>query len=425
MKKVLLSLLLVWVAFVCAYSQSSVAQCGGTSSVYPEIKESAYYYPNDMTPFYISHLGRHGSRYPTSDKALKSIYSILDEAFNEGMLTDAGSKLKDDVAQLLIQFKGHYGALSSVGTAQQQSIAIRCMERFPVLAYPNCRINAISTYVPRAISSMKAFMGKIQSVNATAVCTESHGKEYNSILRFFDCNDNYVHYKQNGKWKKQYEHYRNKTIPADSVFSIFFKSGMNVDASRKMKFAMDVMSAGAILQDVNTPINWSSYISFSEWGSYWKVENLGQYLAKAASVVGEGLPVAIAWPLLDDFVNKADSVINGTRKYDADFRFAHAETLIPFAALIGIEKADTTVADIDDVFECWKDYEVSPMAANIQWIFVRDSLQKVWVRILLNEHDARISNLSTTRFPYYEWSKIVVYMREKAENARKLAVNIL
>lgn len=76
--------------------------------------------------------------------------------------------------------------------------------------------------------------------------------------------------------------------------------------------------------------------------------------------------------MLSEFIRTADEVINAKSDNHANFRFAHAETIIPFVALMGIRNADVRVADPDSVSVYWKDYEIAPMAANIQWIFCHD-----------------------------------------------------
>lgn len=61
-------------------------------------------------------------------------------------------------------------------------------------------------------------------------------------------------------------------------------------------------------------------------------------MSKSSAPVGKMLPVAIAWPLLSEFIRSAQEVISGKSDYQANFRFAHAETVIPFVSLMGIEK---------------------------------------------------------------------------------------
>ena len=97
---------------------------------------------------------------------------------------------------------------------------------------------------------------------------------------------------------------------------------------------MALFSIAAILPDTGTPINLDGLFTIGEWDNYWQTQNLRQYMSKSSSPVGRMLPVAIAWPLLSEFIHSADEVIKGKSDTRANFRFAHAETVIPFVALI-------------------------------------------------------------------------------------------
>lgn len=60
---------------------------------YPEISEQYTLPPEGYTPFYISHYGRHGSRYLISDSEYQTVMEILDKADAVGFLTDKGLSL--------------------------------------------------------------------------------------------------------------------------------------------------------------------------------------------------------------------------------------------------------------------------------------------------------------------------------------------
>ena len=79
----------------------------------------------------------------------------------------------------------------------------------------------------------------------------------------------------------------------------------------------------------------------------------------------------IAQPLLDDFFSSIDERVNGGSTV-ATFRFAHAETMMPFAALLGLPgSTQQAAASITDVYTYanneWRGESVTPMAANVQW----------------------------------------------------------
>lgn len=85
---------------------------------------------------------------------------------------------------------------------------------------------------------------------------------------------------------------------------------------------------------------------------------------------------------------------------------------------MGIEKTDVQVCRPDSVSVYWKDYEISPMAANVQWLFYRDRDQRIWVKILLNEEAAALP-ISTACFPYYSWEKTRIFFNQRIEMAKK------
>lgn len=90
-------------------------------------------------------------------------------------------------------------------------------------------------------------------------------------------------------------------------------------------------------------------------------------------------------------------MIKGKSDTRANFRFAHAETVIPFVALMGIEGTDVKVVVPDSVSKYWKDYEIAPMAANVQWIFYHDKAREIWVKFLLNEKEMTLPRFN---FPF-------------------------
>ena len=202
--------------------------------------------------------------------------------------------------------------------------------------------------------------------------------------------------------------------------NFFLESGQETDKEAE-EFVMALFSIAAILPDTGTPINLDGLFTIGEWDNYWQTQNLRQYMSKSSSPVGRMLPVAIAWPLLSEFIHSADEVIKGKSDTRANFRFAHAETVIPFVALMGIENTDVQISNPDSVSRYWKDYEISPMAANVQWIFYHDKARGVWVKILLNEKEAKLP-IATSRFPYYPWETVCAYFKERIEMAKRILV---
>lgn len=401
------------------WGQDRIKQYAGTAMPYPVVKDSFGFFQDSMVPFYINHLGRHGARFPTSGKALNRVKEILELAQRENRLTSGGVTLLSTIQNLSETFDGQWGKLSVVGEEEQRGIARRMIERYPQLFSDSVKVQAIATYVPRCIHSMDAFLACMVEFNSSLHIQRNEGKQYNDILRFFDLNQSYVDYKENGDWLPIYETFvRRKISPASVMENFFLESGQETDKEAE-EFVMALFSIAAILPDTGTPINLDGLFTIGEWDNYWQTQNLRQYMSKSSSPVGRMLPVAIAWPLLSEFIHSADEVIKGKSDTRANFRFAHAETVIPFVALMGIEGTDVKVVVPDSVSKYWKDYEIAPMAANVQWIFYHDKAREIWVKFLLNEKEMTLP-VSTSRFPYYRWETVCMYLKKRVEMAKKV-----
>lgn len=146
------------------------------------------------------------------------------------------------------------------------------------------------------------------------------------------------------------------------------------------------------------------------------------FYEKGPSYAGQDETYRIAQPLLDDFFNSIDERMAGGDTV-ATFRFAHAETIMPFAALLKLPGSDTQapavrnpVAD-SDVYNYadndWRGESVTPMAANIQWdVYAKDGIDPETgkeytpiVRMLYNENEIAFNDSCTPVAEGSTWYK--------------------
>ncbi|MNT38596.1 hypothetical protein D3C72_1747980 [compost metagenome] len=83
-------------------------------------------------------------------------------------------------------------------------------------------------------------------------------------------------------------------------------------------------------------------------------------------------------------------VIEGAGEHVAKLRFAHAETLIPLAALMKLEGSRQSAKPGELMSQAnneWRGGWVSPYAANIQWDVYRNDTGRVLVKMLYNERE--------------------------------------
>lgn len=127
----------------------------------------------------------------------------------------------------------------------------------------------------------------------------------------------------------------------------------------------------------------------SAWFSY--LSDAEDFYEKGPSLASQSATYAVAQPLLDGLFNEVQTqVVEEAGEHVAKLRFAHAETLIPLAALMKLagsrQSAQPGVLMSQENNE-WRGGWVSPYAANIQWDVYRNEAGRVLVKMLYNEKE--------------------------------------
>ena len=87
--------------------------------------------PEGKKPFYISHYGRHGSRYISSRSGYDIPYIMIQEADSLEELTEEGQKVLHEMNTIMRNTENRWGELTGFGKRQLQNIGQRMAERFP------------------------------------------------------------------------------------------------------------------------------------------------------------------------------------------------------------------------------------------------------------------------------------------------------
>ena len=148
------------------------------------------------------------------------------------------------------------------------------------------------------------------------------------------------------------------------------------------------------------------------------MDSMNEDLKKGPGKNNDEIQVRVAVPLLVDFLNTTDEFIK-TGKNDARLRFAHAETIAPFAALLQIASADKPIRNTGKSKTNWNASAVIPLSANIQWVFYkRNGTSDYLVKVLLNEQEEKIDGLNSKSFPYYQWRDLRAFYLKKLERLK-------
>ena len=108
--------------------------------------------PEGYKPFYISHFGRHGARYCTSE--YDALHGWLTKAAEAGCLTEEGRALYSRFEKYYQKVRYCRGNLTGIGKDQHRSIGMHMYQRFPQVFDGPTHVEAVSTESPRVIMSM-------------------------------------------------------------------------------------------------------------------------------------------------------------------------------------------------------------------------------------------------------------------------------
>lgn len=402
---------ILFASFIVALTANAqqTHQLGGQYDVYPDEETVWHKAPAGYKAVYLAHLGRHGSRYHSSAQRYDRLLGTLQKAEFAGTLTKDGKELLADVIKVSEGARGHYGALVPRGFDEHRHIMQRFCTRYPELfAGKDCIIDVYASEVPRCIMSMAASTDVIKEFNPKARfvrhCDESTQKELFSNELVFKARDNAeAFYAQNCQ----------PGISSQPLLDRFFTDGGKfVKAQDREDFGLILVDFAAAAWEVGTDI-WK-YFSAEELAPFWKSVNRKYYYYWGPSEEFGEVCRDQAAPLLRHMLDGADKAL-ATGEFRAGLRYGHDAQVVPLATLLGIEGFCCPATDGQDIDKVWKNYEVSPMAANIQMLFFRKG-KDVLVKVMHNENEVRLSGIKTDCWPFYHWDDLRTALRDRIDN---------
>ena len=369
--------------------------------------------PKGYKPFYISHYGRHGSRYLISDKDYKWVIDLFREAQQQNALTELGKDVLKRLELLWQEVEGHGSDLTPLGVRQHQGIAERMYYAFPEVFTDNKKISARSTIVLRCAMSMVAFGDKLKELNPKLIISYEASPKYMDYLNYHSDESNLFTSDKTGPWVEEYRKFEIEHTQPQRLTNSLFK---DADFIRKyvnphnLMWGLYWIASG--MQDVETKTSFYDLFEENELFDLWQCINYRFYVCNANHADGKGIVVANAKSLLKNILDSAEEAINDP-SIASTLRFGHDGIVIPLAAILHLNDCNVSVSKPEDVYKVWSDYKIVPMAGNIQIIFYKknNSNENILVKFLLNEQEAKIP-LETNTFPYYKWEEVKQYYKQ-------------
>lgn len=425
MKQLILTIVFFCVSLVVLHAQTAkeeiqkdIHNSASNQLAYPGPRQARLTpAPDGKLPFYISHYGRHGSRYLIEKNDYAGPYTILMKADSAGALTELGKDVLHRISIMKEESDNRIGELSPLGAIQHQQIARRMFERFPEVFKGDVCIDAKSTVVIRCILSMENALMQLVMLNPHLRIR--HDASYHDMY-YMNLHDKRLRSQRtdtviNEKLKTLSKKYDHSGQLISKLFCDMEYVSREVDSELLANYIFGLASN---LQNLEARKKTTLYDLFTddEIYDYWKLRNAWWYVNYGGYTENGGKQPYSQRNLLRRIIEEADSCLQLERP-GATLRFGHETMVLPLTCLLDLDGYGLQTDNLESLDrKGWVNFRVFPMAANIQFVFYRKDLddRDILVKVLLNENEARLP-LKTKEAPYYKWNDVRNYYLKKID----------
>lgn len=379
---------------------------GNQSVAYPTPTSVLTPTPKGYTPVYMSHYGRHGSRFNIGN-IYSGTYFMLKKAADLGKLTQLGLETMENVKLLRDEAAGRDGELTSIGAQQHREIAERMYHNFPeIFKAPNATIEAHATTVSRCILSMENAMIKLASLNPNLTITHDASTH---DMYYMNQSDKHLDSLQQKQMYRQGRFSADKIHPERLMPLLFNDSKYVADSLRGGGFLMKQLFDLAMHtqnSEIRNKVNMTGLFTTDELYDLWQITNAYWYIHRANSSYTEGKMPFTQRNLLRKMIEESDSCLKLPYP-SASLRYGHDGMVLPLNCLMELDNTNRQLTLEELAEKGWCDYDIIPMACNVQIIFYKhkDSKNPILVKVLRNENEAHLP-ISTDSWPYYKWDDV-------------------
>lgn len=423
---------LLYISLACVLSMQAQTrqQMGGVYYAYPEgpsaktgtfgtatyVLSDSPSVPQGYAPFYISHYGRHGSRWMPKDDRYVWICKHFEDESN---LTPLGLQVKGMLQRVWENAKGNGGKLSKLGALQHQGIAHRMFERYPQIFAAGNAVKARSSVVDRCARSMQAFTSELHTLQPGLnldVKTDSADMAWIA----------YVSPKI--KALENRTHVQAHVSPRRFLLQLF-KDVSQVDEPLKLMTEMHTVASS--IQDVG--LNFPTYpqdiedglnalFTDEEFRAIYDANNRRMTINNGNDPTNESIPARCAISLWQNIEAEADAALRSPRS-SATLRFGHDTALYRLLSfLFDTASLPQSAREDEEKVVLGNGVDrmdrVVPMAANLQMVFYKNAQDSVLFKFMLNERDIQLSGLAQVEYGtcYYSWNTWKQMMHERIHN---------
>ena len=364
--------------------------------------------PKGYVPFYISHYGRHGSRYAWNPATYTKVKDVLDAAAKTGSLTPRGEKLRKDFYDFYFVPWINTGDLSELGMEQHKKIAEIMCKQFPEVFKDGGKVLSRASTSQRAIVSMNAFTVSLQKhapkvdidMNSlhTNLLVTNPGSTPKEIARF---------YKGEVNVPESTKDFRERMTDYSILDKLFSDRGFLEEIGGRREFVEELFYLWAGYHNYCDGDWLEDIFTKDQLLKLWEIDNYSAY-------AGHSRNRYRMIPLLEDIIDRADEAI-ATGEYKGHFRFGHDTVFNALCPLMNIDGTGFQPERAEDVKYWFQNYD-TPKAANIQLVFYRSKKNpEILFKLLRNGKEATLPQLQPVQGPYYRWNDFKTWAAAEIE----------
>ena len=381
---------------------------GGVYRPYPEGQPMPPKAPAGYKPFYMSHIGRHGSRYAIGSTVYADLYEVFADAAGKGNLTAEGETVWQAYRDLYPTIRNREGNLTKLGQNQLRRIADQVYRDYKPLFQGKTRAEVLSTESSRVVLSMSCFLDEMLRLDRDFEYTVDYGRKYYSMLvpESTDTPEFVPRPPFPDTILDAYDKFASECLDSDALLGRWFS---NPDALSADKGDFLYNLCGLVDDFPNLDFHVSETLSglFTAEEHYhlWQIQNYSDYLY-TARVPGYTIRRCLEMSVLArDIIGKyEEDTANGV---SMRLRFSHDTAIMPLLSYLGVNGMDAEIQDPREVEYYWRNYDV-PMGANLQIVFFKSKKapDDILIQVLLNGFLATLP-LPEAAPGFYHWADFV------------------
>ena len=408
---------------------------GSNYLAYPGPQKQLTPAPKGYVPYYMSHYGRHGSRWLISENSYTCVLEPLRKAHEAGKLTQLGEGTLRQLEQFVSLPVANYpeldgrhagaqprlGDLTTVGLRQHHGIGRRMARNFPeIFKRKGVAIDARSTTVNRCILSMIAECEELMAANPTA---RIHNDVSDALQYYMNAPRTGLVKEGSRKGREIRKQLGSSVTPARLMQSLFNDPQWAADSIQGDKLMSNLFEVVTNMQSHGCGEDMWNLFTKEECYDLWRAWNIDWYLGYGPAPQTGSIMQFSQANLLRNIIETTDTVMaSKTYKNGAALRFGHEVCVMPLACLLELDNCGMAVDNLDELDKYWRNYRIFPMACNIQLIFYRPKKGStgagdILVKALLNEREMTLP-VSTATPPYYRWQDLRDYYTQKLRQYR-------